>query len=248
MGLLHLIEKHDGIRLPSNGIGKLTTLVVSDISWRCTNQPRHSMLLHKLRHINANEGFFRIKHEIRQRFAKLRLSDAGRSKEDETRNRLTWIIEAGPRSLNGLGHNLDGLILTLDTFAQLILHRQQPFPLGLHHSIRWDTGGNCNNGSDVIGGDFISQHFASIDILADLRGGLLDYLQLLFQLGEDGVLQLSSLVQIKITLGLFDLQIYIDNLLLQLGNLADAASFGLPLSCELLLLSYQLRKLVIDLS
>jgi len=32
MGLLHLIEKHDGIRLPSNGIGKLTTLVVSDIS------------------------------------------------------------------------------------------------------------------------------------------------------------------------------------------------------------------------
>jgi hypothetical protein len=32
MSLLHLIEKYDGIRLSSNGIGKLTTLVVPDIS------------------------------------------------------------------------------------------------------------------------------------------------------------------------------------------------------------------------
>ena len=89
------------------------------------------MFLHVLRHIDANDGFFGIEHKLRQGLAKLRLTDARRSKENEAGNGLGWIAEAGTGALNGLRDDLDGFVLTDHTLLELFAHGKDAVALGL---------------------------------------------------------------------------------------------------------------------
>ncbi len=72
MCLLNLVEEQDRIRTPTNGLGKLATLIVAHISWRCTNQLSYGMTLHVFRHIVRKQGVFGAKQKLCQGFCKLK--------------------------------------------------------------------------------------------------------------------------------------------------------------------------------
>ena len=49
--LLNFIQKNHGIRFMSNGFGKLPAFIISDISGRCSDQPRYRVSFLVFRHI-----------------------------------------------------------------------------------------------------------------------------------------------------------------------------------------------------
>ena len=60
-------------------LGQLTALVISDISWRRSDQTGNGMFLHVFTHIDTNHVVLIVKQCLRQRFCKLCLADTGRT-------------------------------------------------------------------------------------------------------------------------------------------------------------------------
>ena len=58
MRLFHFVEKHDRVRLAANVFGKLSTLLVADITRRGANQARDAVLFHVFRHVDAHHRAF----------------------------------------------------------------------------------------------------------------------------------------------------------------------------------------------
>ncbi len=81
MRFLDLVEQHDRVRLAAHGFREITALLVADVARRRADQPRHGVLLHELRHVDADHGLFGIEQERRQRFRELGLADAGGAQE-----------------------------------------------------------------------------------------------------------------------------------------------------------------------
>jgi hypothetical protein len=81
MGLLDLVEKQERERTPLYGICELTTLFIAHISWRCPNQALIGVFVIELRHIKPETCLVVAEQELRERFRKLSLSNAGWANE-----------------------------------------------------------------------------------------------------------------------------------------------------------------------
>ncbi len=55
MGFFNLIKKHYGIRTSPYFLGKLSSLLISHISGRCSHKAGHRKFLHKLTHIHTDQ-------------------------------------------------------------------------------------------------------------------------------------------------------------------------------------------------
>ena len=55
VGLLDLVEEHDGERLAAHGLGELAAFVVADVARRRADEPRHRVLLHVLGHVELDQ-------------------------------------------------------------------------------------------------------------------------------------------------------------------------------------------------
>ena len=64
MRFFYFIEEHDGVRMPPHLLGELSAFVVADVSGRRADEPRHGMLLHVLRHVDADHGALVIEKEF----------------------------------------------------------------------------------------------------------------------------------------------------------------------------------------
>jgi len=67
MRLFNLIEENDGIRISPHLFTELAALVVAHIAWRRANHLGDAVLLHVLRHIDADQCVLRTKHGLGQR-------------------------------------------------------------------------------------------------------------------------------------------------------------------------------------
>src|SRR5699024_12108178 len=63
MGLLHFIQKDDGIRLPADGFCQLSALFVSDVARRGSDQSGHGMFFHVLTHVDPDHMLFGLKQD-----------------------------------------------------------------------------------------------------------------------------------------------------------------------------------------
>ena len=93
--LLDLVEEHDGVRPAAHRLGELAALFVSDVARRRADQPRDGVLLHVLGHVDAHHRVLVVEQEFGERARRLRLSDAGRSEEDERADRPIRILQTG---------------------------------------------------------------------------------------------------------------------------------------------------------
>ena len=92
MCLLDLIEQHDLVGTPPHRLGKRTALLVADVARRRADQPRHRVLLHVFRHVDADERSLVVEQELGQRLGELGLADTSRSQEHERSDRPMRIL------------------------------------------------------------------------------------------------------------------------------------------------------------
>src|SRR5438105_2935205 len=123
--LLDLVEQHDRVRIALHLFGELTAFFVTDVSGRRANQLAHRMLLHVLRHVEANQRVIAAEQEVRERARQLCLADAGRPEEHEAAHRPVRVLESGARAADGARDGRDRFLLADDALVELRLHAQQ---------------------------------------------------------------------------------------------------------------------------
>ena len=133
MGLLNLVEQHDGVWAAPHSFGQIATFLVADITGRCANQPRHRVFLHELRHVDSHEGVLGVEHETGQCLAKFGLADAGWPEKHEGAVRAIRVADTRPRAAHGIGDGGDRLLLPNDLLVQLRFQDEQLLFLALHH-------------------------------------------------------------------------------------------------------------------
>src|SRR5947209_2886584 len=94
MRLLNLVQQNDAVWASAHLFGQLTTFVVTDISWRATEQTSNGMRLHVLRHVKTDQVIFTTKEFSRQGLRQFRLTYTRWAKEEERANRALWILQA----------------------------------------------------------------------------------------------------------------------------------------------------------
>ena len=152
MRLLDLVEQHDLIGPPPHRFGERAAFVVADIAGRRADQPGHRMLLHVLRHVDADQRMLVVEQELRQRLGQLGLADAGRAQEHERADRPVRILQAGAGAAHRGRHRLHGLGLADDALGELLLHVQQLLALAFEHAVDRNAGPARDDLRDVIGG------------------------------------------------------------------------------------------------
>ena len=121
MRLLDFVEQHDRVRVPLHLLGELTALFVPDIAGRRADQLRDRVLLHVLRHVEADQRVVAAEQEIGQRSRQFGLADAGRTEEHEAADRPVRILQAGARAPDRAGDRRDRLLLADHAAVQLAL-------------------------------------------------------------------------------------------------------------------------------
>src|SRR5271155_2114558 len=121
MRLLDFVKQHNRIRRPLNPFGELTTLFVPHIPRRRSNQFRHRVLLHKFRHVEADEGFFGSEHELGQGSGYFGFAYAGGAQEQEGADGAVGIFQSGAAAPDCSGQGADGFVLADDSLVEVFL-------------------------------------------------------------------------------------------------------------------------------
>ena len=221
--LLDLVEQHDRIRPPTDGLGELARLIVADVSRRRADQTRDRVLLLVLRHVDSDQRMLVVEQELGERAGHLGLADAGRSEEQEAAKRPVRILQAGARAADRAGHGLDGLVLTDDALVQPLFHLEQLLDLALHQLADRNAGPAADDRGDVFLVDFLLEHAAAG---GEARLAVAD---LLLERRQPAVLQLGRLRIVAGPLRALDLEAQRFELLLQLARLLDRGLLLLPL-------------------
>jgi hypothetical protein len=80
MGLLDLVEEHDGIRLAAHGLGELAALLVADVARRRADEAGDGELLHVFGHVDLDDRVLVAEHLRGELLGELGLADAGRGR------------------------------------------------------------------------------------------------------------------------------------------------------------------------
>ena len=119
MGLFDLVKQHHAVGLAADLLGELTGLVIPHIAGRRTHNTGHRVLLHKLGHIQADEGLRRVEQIVCQLLDQLRLTHAGGAYEDEGHG-LFLGADADTIPPDGTGHGFHRLVLAHDVGFQAV--------------------------------------------------------------------------------------------------------------------------------
>src|SRR5690606_35058116 len=107
VGLLDLIEEHDGEWTAANLLGQLSAFFVADVARRGTEQTGNGVLLRVFGHVQGDQCFFFTEQELCQRLGQLSLAYAGWAGEDERAAWAVRILQACTGTADRLGDGLD---------------------------------------------------------------------------------------------------------------------------------------------
>ena len=193
VSLLHLIEQDDAIRATTHRLGKLTALVVADVSRRGTDQALHAELLHVLGHVDAHHGLLAVEQVFRQRLCQLGFTHAGRAEEQEAADGLVRVGQACAVATDSAGDRRDRFVLADDALMQLVLEIDELLHLALHHLGHGDAGPGGHHLGDLLLRYLLLEDGAVLLLVVEC---LLCLLQLALQLGDAAVADLGGLHQV----------------------------------------------------
>src|SRR4051812_35856058 len=125
MSLFQFIEHDNTMRAATQLAGELALLVVTDIARRGTDHARNRVLLHVLRHINADQVFVGTKDLCGQRSCQFGFTNAGWTKKHENTGWTIVWLESCTRHLDSLGDAMHGFVLTNDSPFQPYVQTEQ---------------------------------------------------------------------------------------------------------------------------
>ena len=197
--LFDLIEQHHAVGAAAHLLGKLTGLLVAHIARRRTDHAGHRVFFHILAHVQTNERVGAVEQLICQLLDQLGLAHAGGAHKDEACGTAA-AGKVGAAALDGLRHQMHGLVLPDDLLFQLTLKVCQLCELGLPNFDRRNAGPQLDDLGHIVHGHL------------DLAGSSLLCGQVSFELCNAGLalghaLVVDGLVHIRILhLGFFLLE------------------------------------------
>ena len=243
MGFFHLIEQHHAVGFAADGLGQLTTLLITHVSRRRADQAADAELLHIFRHIDTHHVALIVKQSLCQRLGQLGLAHTGGAEEEEAADGAVGVGDTCAAAQDGLAHLGHGLVLTNDSLVEHIVQMQQLLALALHQLFHRDAGPAGHDPGDLLIGHTVTQEA----VLLLLVGQLFLCFQLFLQLGQLAVFQLSSLVQVILTLGFLNGGIGLLDLLTQGLHLANGVLLVFPLCLHAAELILQLGQFLFQL-
>ena len=150
MSLLDLIEKNNTVRFSSNGLCQLSAFLISDISWRRSDQTDTEYFsMYSL--ISIRTIFCSSSNSAgSQSLGKLCFTNTGWSEEQEGTNRFCGILDSCFGTKDRICYKTNTLILSYYTFVQFILKAQQLGSLTFCQLGYRNTGPSGNDTSDLI--------------------------------------------------------------------------------------------------
>mmetsp|Transcript_6937 Transcript_6937/g.11067 ORF Transcript_6937/g.11067 Transcript_6937/m.11067 type:complete len:310 (-) Transcript_6937:83-1012(-) len=221
MRLFDLIKEDHLIRTPPHRFGQNPALVIADIARRGANQPRDRMLLHELRHVDANHGPIVVKQKLGQGFGQLGLAHARWTKEQERAQRAVFIIQPRARPADRIGNRPNGGILPDNAGMQLLFHTQQLVTFPFQHFGHRDTGPTLHDTGDLLGTYSFGDHGVAF--------GPFGLGQLAFQFGDHAIRQLARFGQVPLPLGNLKCGAGLVQLLLDVAGRGQFVPLALPL-------------------
>ena len=182
VGLLDLVEEDDRVGPAPHGLGELPPFLEAHVPRRRPDQAGYGVLLHVLRHVDADHGPLVVEEELGQGPGRLGLSHTGRPEEDERAHGTIRILKPGPGPAHGVRHRRHRLGLAHDALAEEILQVRQPVTLGLQQPAHGDPRPLSHHPGDVVG----------VDLLLEERPARLELLQPLVR-HHDGLLGTGDL-------------------------------------------------------
>ena len=225
MGLFDLVEQDDGIRLPPDGLGQLPPLLVADVTGRRPDQTGYRVLLHVLRHVDADYAFLAVEQRFGQGPGQLGLADAGRSEKNERADRSPGVLDAGPGTDDGIGDEPHRLVLSHDAPVQDFVEAQQLLALSLHQPGDGNPRPPRHDLGDLGFGYLLAQQSARSAVVVAVLG----LFEAALEIREAAVLELGRLVEILPPFRLLDSAAGLFDLLLQLAHRPDGAFLLFPL-------------------
>src|SRR4051794_1457100 len=111
------------------------------------------MLLHVLRHIEADKRLLAAEHELRDGACGFRLADAGGAEEEERTDRTVRALESGTRATDGAGEGTNRLLLRDDALVQFAFDAKQLLRFFFLDRGDGDAGPAGDNVFDVFAAD-----------------------------------------------------------------------------------------------
>ena len=90
MSLLYLVKEYHAVGVSAYALCQLTTLVVSDISWRSSDKAGGVERLVVFTHIDTNEGIGRTEYLLGNLLGEVSLANTSRAEEHECADRMVW--------------------------------------------------------------------------------------------------------------------------------------------------------------
>src|SRR6266567_1686915 len=149
MCLLDFIQQDDRVGRAADALRQLAAFFVTHVPWGRANQFRDRVLLHELRHVEANERFLRTEEKFRQATGDFGLAHTGRPEEEEAAHWTQRRLEPRAAPANGASQRRDGLILADDALVQFRLDAQQLLLLVLFDGGDADARPSRNDFFDV---------------------------------------------------------------------------------------------------
>ena len=131
VGLLDLVQKHDGVGPAAHRLRERTGVLVAHVSRRRSNKSRDGELLHVLAHVHPNQSVAIGEQEFREGPGQLGLADSGGAREDERPDGAVRILQPRTAAPDGPRDGRDGIVLAHHTLVDLLLHVDETLRFGL---------------------------------------------------------------------------------------------------------------------
>ena len=242
VGLFNLVKEEHAVGPAPHGLGELAPLVVAHVARRRAHQAGNGVLLHILRHVDADHVPLVVKEGLGQGLGQLRLAHAGGSQEDEGADGPVLLLQSRPAPEDGLADGGDRLVLADDPAVEDLRQAQQFLLLALHQLAHRNAGPLADHGGDLL----LRHLLLEQALLLALVHPLPLLLQLLLQPGEGVVLEPGHPLQVIAPLRLLHLMAGVLNLLLDPLHPGNGLLLRLPLGAHGVVSAPQLRQLPLD--
>lgn len=179
-----------------------------------------------LAHVEADHVVLGVEQGPGEGLGQLGLPDAGGAEEDERADGTAGVADAGAGTDDGVGDELDRLVLADDALAQDLVEAQQLLAFALLEAGDGDAGPGGDDLGDLLLGDDLAQQ-----PVLPLFGGQLLFLrgESALQVADAAVAQFGGAVEVVGAFGLLGLVADLFQFLAQFLHAADRLPFGLPL-------------------
>ena len=184
------------------------------------------MLLHVLRHVDANECVLVVEQEFRERLRQFGFADAGGPEEDERADRAIRVLQPRASATHGGRDGMHSLGLADDTLGKLLLHVEELFLLAFEHAVDRHAGPPRDDLRHVVGRDGLLYH-------RSLAFGRFDRLELLFDLGDAPISKFARALVFAAALGVGEFVAQLLEFGLELLRIRELLLLGFPAACQI---------------